>query len=238
MIDHSQHHNLLVYFGNQNEQIFLDDVKRHQYSWSLQTLIQDFGLQNLVVLDQIHSNVGLLIEQSDIIKSGWFDYQGDFLITQQKNLALITLTADCVPLVLYDMQNQAVALVHAGWKGSYAGIVQQVIDAMSQRYNSRLDHLQVWFGPSARWCCYKVSSEFRDDFIKKYPYSVGVFVKKNNDWYFDNNLFLQDTLKKIGIRDHNVYTNNALCTICNAEFCSFRRQKEEANRQVTLVALR
>ena len=115
---------------------------------------------------------------------------------------------------------------------------EKKVKIMQQRFYSNLHKVQVFFGPSARICCYQVSESFYKDFVIKHSDSSGAFVKKNDGWYFDNSWFLQETMKKFGIKNENIYTNNAFCTICNVEFCSFRRQKEHANRQVTLVALR
>src|SRR3990167_6663429 len=102
----------LIFFGKKDESIFPADIKESRFSFSLQNIVQDHGLQKFVVLEQVHGSKGLVIP--DMIRdpdtnknhfiqnqASWFAHQGDFLITNQKNIALIVLTADCVPLVLY-----------------------------------------------------------------------------------------------------------------------------------------
>ncbi len=236
----------LIFFGNKKQSLFLDDIKESRFSFQLQNVAQDYGLQNFVVLDQVHGVEGVRVDDTTVTK--WFDRQGDFLMTNQKNIGLVVLTADCVPLVLYDSVSHAIALIHAGWKGSYLGVLEKTLQAMQQNYQTDLKKLQCNFGPSARACCYEVSELFIHDFQVKYPEIVSVdfeqklqplkiFEKRNLKYYFDNNLFLQQLLKKFGIPLQNIYTDNALCTICNPQFCSFRKEKECANRQITMVAL-
>jgi polyphenol oxidase len=149
---------------------------------------------------------------------------------------VVILTADCVPLVLYDPISHVIALVHAGWKGSYVGVLQQALQTMQQRYLTKFADVKCSFGPSALSCCYEVSKPFVDDFLNKYP-EIAIFEERHQKYYFDNNLFLQQLLKKFGIPEQNIYTNNVFCTICNPQFCSFRKEKEMAGRQITMVAL-
>jgi polyphenol oxidase len=160
------------------------------------------------------------------------------LVTNQKNIALIILTADCVPVIIHDPRSQAIGIVHAGWKGSYLGVLEETLLLMQKVYGSNVQDLVCEFGPSAKSCCYEVSKEFQDDFEKKHAISHLFFETRDFKIYFDNSLFLQEMLKKFGILTQNIYTSNALCTICNPRFCSFRKDKEHALRQITLVALR
>jgi YfiH family protein len=264
----------LIFFGDKTSSLSMMDIKQSRFSLSLQNLVQDFGLQSLVVLEQVHGIDGVVIDQA---QSEWFSHQGDFLVTNQKGIALVVVTADCIPLILYDRVHQAVAMVHAGWKGLLAGVAFKAIQAMQQQYQTNISDLIVTFGPSARVCCYEVSQGFVNDFLLKFPeilikqdffsphprecgdpsfklseidsrlrgnevrddfeFKSYIFCNRDGKIFFDKNLFLQGQLKKFGIAEQNIYTNNALCTICNPEFCSFRRQKEAAGRQVSIVAL-
>jgi YfiH family protein len=274
----------LIFFGNKEESLFLSDIKESRFSFELQMIVQDHGLQKFVALDQVHGAQGLVVDENTFLLSGsqikfgmtyeekkisplvipglngdpdikkksfqakWFNHQGDFLITNQKNIGLVVLTADCTPLVLYDSASHAIGLVHAGWKGSYLGVLEETLQAMQKNYGTDFKNLKCSFGPSAKSCCYEVSESFVRDFEKKYSdavipaferesKSLEVFSQTNSRYYFDNSLFLQQLLKKFGIESQNIYTDNALCTICNPQFCSFRKEKERANRQITMVAL-
>lgn len=224
----------LVLFADKEQSVSVQEIKESRFSLQLQNIAQDYGLSHVVLLNQIHSAQGLIVQKK--FESGWFADSGDFLVTDQKNIALMILTADCVPLILYDSVHHAVGLIHAGWKGAYAGILQQVLDVMFRTYGTQINDLIGIFGPSARSCCYQVNADFVSNFVLKYADQVQ-FLNQNGAWFFDNHLFLKNQLKKFGILEENIYTDNAFCTICNPRFCSFRKDKNDAKRQVTMVAL-
>lgn len=80
----------------------------------------------------------------------------DGLITDQRGLALVVTAADCVPILLYDPVRQAVGAVHAGWRGTVAGIASKAVAAMTAAYGSRPSDLVAGVGPSIGPCCYEV----------------------------------------------------------------------------------
>jgi YfiH family protein len=228
----------LIYFGQKERSICLQDFKKSRYSFELQNMAEKYNLTHLIVLDQIHSEIGICVDDISLQnRYNFLDFQGDFLVTSKKNIGLVVLTADCIPLVLYDERQNVVSIVHAGWKGAFAGVVEQALGVMQKKYQSKLQDIKAFFGPAARACCYQVTQEFVDQFQKKFG-TIPAFFYRDNTIYFDNSLFLQQNLKKFGILESNMNFENALCTICNAEFCSFRREKQLANRQITMVVLR
>ena len=229
---------LFMFFGDKQHELSMKEIKESRFSLSLKTVINNFGINNFIVQDQIHSNQGICIEDMDIASTeSWFEYQSDFVITQKKDYALVSLTADCVSLVLHDPKTQTIGVVHSGWKGSASDVVFNALAAMQERFGVHLSDVECFFSPSAKACCYKVTEEFLDHF-KHFDYGQEAFIKKQDGFYFDNGLFLREGLKKFGIRAQNIYTNAELCSICNVAFCSFRRDRELAGRQVTIVALR
>ena len=51
-------------------------------------------------------------------------FKSDAIVTKIRGLALGVVTADCVPIILYDAKNQIIACIHAGWKGALSGIIE------------------------------------------------------------------------------------------------------------------
>jgi polyphenol oxidase len=80
----------------------------------------------------------------------------DALITDEKGLALIVTAADCVPVFLYDPVRRAVGAVHAGWRGTVAGICAEAVAAMARTYGSCPGEIIAAVGPSIGPCCYEV----------------------------------------------------------------------------------
>lgn len=83
----------------------------------------------------------------------------DGLITNQPGLALVVTAADCVPVFLYDPVRRAVGAVHAGWRGTVAGICAVAVAAMAREYGSRPADIRAAVGPSIGPCCYEVDDQ-------------------------------------------------------------------------------
>ena len=86
--------------------------------------------QNIFLLNQIHSNKFVFIDNKYKSK---IKPKADAIITDQINLPIAVLTADCVPILVCDNQKQMIAAIHAGWKGAFKGIISKVIKFMVKR---------------------------------------------------------------------------------------------------------
>ena len=86
--------------------------------------------RDIFLLNQIHSNKFIYIDEKYKFKS---KPKVDAVITNQKNLPIAVLTADCVPILICDDQKKIVAAIHAGWKGAYKGIIDRVIKFMLKK---------------------------------------------------------------------------------------------------------
>lgn len=83
----------------------------------------------------------------------------DGLVTDRPGLPLLATFADCYPLLLYDPVARALALVHAGWRGTAAGIAGRAVAAMAREYGSRPEVLRAGVGPGICAGCYEVGEE-------------------------------------------------------------------------------
>jgi YfiH family protein len=87
---------------------------------------------------------------------------GDGLSTDDPELALGVQTADCVPILIADRRLGAVAALHAGWRGTAAGIVPRALEHLCAEYGSHPRDLQAVLGPAIGACCYEVGEEVRE----------------------------------------------------------------------------
>lgn len=87
----------------------------------------------------------------------------DALVTFTPDLPVGVVTADCVPILIYAPDVRGVAAVHAGWRGSLAGIVDRVIDLL-ESHGADTAQMKVTFGPSISAAMYEVSEELADQF--------------------------------------------------------------------------
>lgn len=80
----------------------------------------------------------------------------DALLTQESNLALFLLTADCLPITFYDPHNQAIALAHVSRANTQLRFVEVIVKAMTTQFGSNPKELHVWIGPGIRYHTYVV----------------------------------------------------------------------------------
>lgn len=80
----------------------------------------------------------------------------DAIMTDEAGILLAMYFADCVPLYFYDPEHGALALAHAGWKGTAANVAAATVAAMSEAYGSEPERLHAAIGPSIGACCYEV----------------------------------------------------------------------------------
>lgn len=193
--------------------------------------------ERLAFLHQIHSIEGLSLTRDTLTTHIPFRTDGDFLTTNMPHIGLGILTADCLPIIFYDPAHHALALAHAGWRGSVAGIGPAVVAHMHTMYGSRPEELQIFFGPSAHVCCYEVSADFIDTLGKHGDLAETVIRQNNDRFYFDLPAFNLQLLTRAGINKDLCNLDYNCCTICNPTWCSYRRDGSQAGRQITAITL-
>ena len=154
--------------------------------------------KNIFLLNQIHSNKLVYIDNNYKLTK---KPKADAVITIQKNLPIAVLTADCVPILIYDNKKRIVAAIHAGWKGAFKGIIDKVIRFMVKKGCS-LKNITAVIGPSISVKNYEVKDDFMKKFIKKDKKSLKYFKIENNKLYFDLSQYvysqiLQNKIKNI-----------------------------------------
>jgi polyphenol oxidase len=125
----------------------------------------------MVTLRQIHSSLIRRVAADDISTP----LKGDGLLTDQPGVLLGIQTADCIPVLVADRKNRAVAAFHAGWRGTLARIVENGVGRMRLEFGSRPEHLIASIGPGIGQCCYSVGDEVRQQFESQFPYAPELF---------------------------------------------------------------
>lgn len=195
----------------------------------------EFTLSNLTSNNQIHSDIVHVIEESDINVYK----EGDALVTNLKNVPLLTFTADCVPVAIIDKKLKVIAVAHAGWKGTYAEIAKKTVDKMRSKYNSSVKDLVCVIGPSIGECCYEVSEDLCNKFRDKFKVENNDLYKiKNNKYYLNLQNINKYSLESINIKPENIIKLD-LCTNCNCDkFHSYRAHDKTPCRIGTLLEIK
>lgn len=137
--------------------------------------------------------------------------EGDGQVTARDDVAVMVQVADCLPIAIAG--EGAVAMLHAGWRGLAAGIVEEGVRAL--RAAGAAEPLAAVIGPGARGCCYEVGDEVRGAF--------GATTRT-----IDLATIAARRLAAVGVEQ---IEDVGCCTICDTRFHSFRRDGEAAGRQ-------
>jgi polyphenol oxidase len=171
-----------------------------------------------VTLRQIHSD---RVVNAAGLKNR--ECEGDALVTDEIAKCIGVRTADCVPILLVDSHNHVVAAVHAGWRGTAAGIVKHAIDKMNADFGTSAADLYAAMGPCIRVCCYEVGPE------------VAVHFNLTGRCNLDLPHANRRQMETAGLAPDRMF-DSGLCTACNAaQLFSYRREPENPGRMVAAI---
>ena len=162
--------------------------------------------------------------------------KADGLITNRKNFVLHMRFADCVPVLFYDPEHQAIGLAHAGWRGTVANIVGSVVDAMKKHYNSNPKNIQAAIGASISVDKYEVGTEVVDAVQQTFG-TIDSYIHTNaqGQTFFDLWEANRSLLAKSGVKQVELAN---ICTASNTdEFFSHRAEKGKTGRFGVVMVL-
>jgi hypothetical protein len=178
-------------------------------------------------LNQQHTNIAIRFKQT----TNLVDPIADAAFATAPNLVCVTMTADCVPILVCDRVGTIVAAIHAGWKGIAAGIIEATIKAM----NVDGAKLLAWLGPAIGANSFETGEDMREIFIKHDPKSQKAFVAYKDRFLANIYLLASERLNNTGI---TAIFGGEYCTFTQKElFFSFRRDGVASGRMASLIWL-
>ena len=152
----------------------------------------------IILMNQTHSNKVIEIKKSNLRKK----INSDAMITKIKGIVLGVVTADCVPIIIYDFKNEIVGCIHAGWKGAFTGIIENTINSI-KKINSN-NKIFASIGPCIGGRNYEVDINFYKKFLSKSKKYKKYFSYKNKSKkFFYLRKFVADKLIKLKVKvDH------------------------------------
>lgn len=177
-----------------------------------ETLVASAQDHNTIVRRVTSENYGVGITKPRDMQSV------DALITNEKNVTLVTYYADCTPLFFVDTKKKAIALAHAGWRGTVGRIGQKVVEKMTAEFGTNPSDLVCAIGPAISKCCYEVDKGCADNFyaLGDLDNSKFIFLKENNKYMLDLLETNRQILIKAGVNPDNI-TVSDICTRCNSD---------------------
>ena len=204
-------HNDLDYSINKNKKSFIKNLKLNH--------------SNIAVPVQTHSNNVRIVNVNSTYNNT------DGLVNYGSNKILTLLTADCVPIFIYDKINKNISLIHSGWRGLSTGIFFNAMDILFKANNNIKDFKFV-VGPSIKKCCYEVDINVYSKFDEKF-YEL----KNDGKAMLDLQSALLNQILSYGFFIRNVLIDSE-CTKCSyKKFFSYRREKEKTGRMLSIFNL-
>ncbi len=148
--------------------------------------------KNIFLLHQVHSNKFIFINKNFNLSQK--KIKADAVITNQPKLPIAVLTADCVPILLYDNKKNMVAAIHAGWKGAFKGLIGKVINFMKKK-GCKKNNIYAAVGPCIGPNSYNVKDDFKKRFLKKDRKNKIFFKNRKKIIYFDLPNYVRSQLK-------------------------------------------
>jgi YfiH family protein len=202
---------------------------------------------------QVHGHAVVIAERDQNL------VPADIMVSDDPAFAVAVQSADCVPLLLVDPKNGAIAAAHAGWRGLAARVPEIAVRALSDQFGSRPDDVIAAAGPSIGACCYEVGREVREAFATAgfspadldrwflvspiesgtNPPMPGLPHDRHRDnWFFDGWASTREQLQHAGIESDHIFSA-ALCTASHPDvLCSYRRDGAPAGRIAAVISPR
>lgn len=193
-----------------------------------------FGFQpsRIFTVSQVHSDRIVILDDPDKSPDELKSIEADAIITNIKGAAIGILTADCVPVLLYDHNNGVIAAIHAGWKGTAHKISKKTVNAMKERFGTKPEDITAAIGPAIGMCCYKV----QDDVVMAVGNIDKVTKTCEFHWCLDLAKANLIDLEEAGI---SKIDSSNLCTSCSFHlFYSHRKERGMTGRQLSFIAMR
>ena len=191
-------------------------------------------IHSLLPLQQIHGDkIFIVKEPIKQITPG--EYDG--AVTNSPHIALSILTADCLPILLYEKKTKIIGGIHAGWRGTSLGILQKALTAIEKDFNGNLKDCVILLGPSLMPCCFEIREDVLKILQKRLSFWQTVIHKVDSRLYFDLKLANIMQAKEMGVPQENIHSLN-LCTFCNPGwFHSYRRDKTLTEKMTSIISL-
>jgi polyphenol oxidase len=186
----------------------------------------------IVTMRQVHGDHIVEVKDRNLKEVG----EADGMITAEREVFLGVLTADCVPLLFAAPEHKLAAAIHAGWRGTLAGIAEKAVHLFESQYDVLPAEVEVALGPSIGPCCYEVKEDVAGPLMKRWgKLSTPSVLVREGKTFVNLRRLNRDILRAAGIPGKQLHEVGP-CTRCaEEEFFSYRRVGGETGRQLSFI---
>jgi YfiH family protein len=234
--------------GKADGNIGLGSPRDQDDAWEMRKLWcagMDLDPERIVTMGQVHGNDVIRVYARDAGKGarerGAHVGLGDALITNDPDVVLVTLHADCQPILIVDPVQRAVAAVHAGWRGTVADVGGATVAAMTREFGSNPVDLLAYLGPAIGPGANEVGDEVIEAWLEQAQDlgedAMQAVLKPGPKHHFDVPTANRLLLLRAGLLDEHIETS-PICTRSNTDtWFSHRGHGPNAGREGALIAL-
>lgn len=182
-------------------------------------LLSQFVPSEPVWLNQVHGVNVVDAANADCVPNA------DASFTTRHNTVCVTMTADCLPILLCDTAGTMVASIHAGWRSLCDGVIEATVAKLLKASNVKTGHLMAWLGPAIGPSAFEVGSEVRAQFVAKDVQAESAFQPQADEKWLGNIYSIAtQRLNNMGVNQIYGGQQEQFCTFSDsARFFSFRR---------------
>ncbi len=192
-----------------------DDPENVTENYRILGQAMGFSQENLVLTHQVHSDIVRVVGSKDA--GHGLDHRAyphcDALVTNTPGLALMVFTADCTPILLYDRATGAVGAVHAGWRGTAAGIAGKTVETMVSCFGCDPKNLVAAIGPNIGACCFETDADVPEAILSALGDEAAAYIsRKGEKFHLDLKAINGLWLRRAGVQ---TITLSHSCTACS-----------------------
>lgn len=161
----------------------------------------------------------------------------DAVMTHLRGVCVGVSTADCIPVLLYDPQQQVVCAIHAGWRGTVSRIVEKSIQTLQNTYGTHPSDLVAQIGPGISLESFEVGDEVYDAFIQA-GFNMQTISRKESKWHIDLPACNRQQLLQMGVIEDHIHISPVCTFIQHHRYFSARRLGIRSGRIFTGIMLK
>lgn len=190
-------------------------------------------LGDALAFDPVRMAAGYQVHGSEILRvaAPGQTHGYDAFVTDRVGILLSVTVADCTPVLLYDPVRQVVAAVHAGWRGTVAGIAEKTVAAMHRWYGTEPRDCWAYIGACIDYADYQVDADVADHFAPAYRR----WEPREEKYYVDLKGSNRDRLLGAGLRAERIEVSPFSTLSRAADFFSHRAAAGRAGRGIALI---